>query len=58
MVNSRKIKKFIFRLVKKKIENEALVLTPNIIHFLTMKLIRENQTSIVKIGNVLFSSTN
>jgi hypothetical protein len=58
LVKSPNIKKFIFSLVKKKLKNESLVLTPNMIRFLALKLISEDQTLIVKIGNVVFSSRN
>ena len=58
LVKSTKIKKLIFSLVKAKIKNESLVLTPNMIRFLALKLISEDQTLIVKIGNVVVSSSN
>lgn len=50
--------KLIFRLVKEKIKNESLVLTPNMMRFLAFKLLNNNQSLITKIGNVVISSNN
>jgi hypothetical protein len=58
LVTSTKLKKLIFSLVKEKLTNESLVLTPNMIRFLALKLISEDQTLIVKIGNMVISSSN
>jgi hypothetical protein len=58
LVKNTKIKNLIFSLVKEKLKNESLVLTPNMIRVLALKLINEDQTLIVKIGNVILSSTN
>lgn len=58
LVKNLKIIKLIFGLVKAKIKNESLVLTPNIIRFLALKLINNDQSLIVKIGNVVASSSN
>ena len=48
----------IFALVKIKIKNESLVLTPNMMRFLALRLINNDQTLMVKIGNVVVSSNN
>jgi hypothetical protein len=58
LVKITKIKQLIFSLVKTKFEKESLVITPNMFRFLALKLIRQDQTLIVKIGNVLVSSSN
>lgn len=58
IVKSQKIREVIFRLVKRKIEKESLIITPNMIRFLALKLINEDQSLIVKIGNIVLSSSN
>ena len=58
LVKDPKIRNFIFNLAKKKLKKESLVLTPNMIRFLALKLISEHQTLMIKIGNVIFSSSN
>ena len=58
LVKDPKLTKAIFALVKAKIKNESLVLTPNMIRFLALQLINNDQTLIVKIGNIVASSTN
>lgn len=50
--------KIVFGLVKAQIKNESLVLTPNMMIFLALKLINNDQILIVKIGNFITSSTN
>lgn len=58
LVKDPKIIKMVFNLVKAKIKNESLVLTPNMMRFLALKLINNDQTLIVKIGNIIASSNN
>ena len=58
LVKSREIRELIFKLVKAKIQNESLVLTPNMIRFLALKLLNQDQTLVVKIGNIVVSSNN
>ena len=58
IVKSQKIREVIFRLGKRKIEKDSLVITPNMIRFLALKLINEDQSLIVKIGNIVFSASN
>ena len=58
LVKNPKLKKLIFSLVKEKLRNESLVLTPNMIRFLALKMINEDQSLIVKIGNMVVSSNN
>lgn len=53
-----KIIQIVFNLVKAKIKNESLILTPNLMRFLALKLINNDQTLIVKLGNILASSEN
>ncbi len=57
-VKHPEITKIIFTLVKAKIKNESIVLTPNLMRFLALKLINNDQTLIVKIGNLVASSNN
>jgi len=58
LVKSPKIKELVFNLAKEKIKNESLVITPNVMRFLALKLINPDQTLIVKIGNIVLSSSN
>ena len=58
LVKDPEIIKVVFALVKSKIKNESLVLTPNMMRFLALKLINNDQTLIVKIGNIVASSNN
>lgn len=58
IVKDPEIIKLIFALVRAKIKNDSLVVTPNMIRFLALKLINNNQTLIVKIGNIVISSSN
>ena len=57
-MKDEKIRKVIFSLVKAKIKSESLVLTPNMIHFLALKLLNTDSSLIAKIGNVVVSSDN
>jgi hypothetical protein len=56
LVKDEKIIKVIFSLVKMKIKDESLVLTPNMIRFLALKLLNNDSSLITKIGNVVVSS--
>jgi len=58
LVKDREIAKLIFALVRAKIKKESLVLTPNMMRFLALKVISKDQTLIVQIGNILASSSN
>ena len=58
LVKDPKMIKVIFGLVKAKIKNESLVLTPNMIRFLALKLLNSDSGLIAKIGNVVVSSDN
>ena len=58
LVKDPKLTKIVFALVKAKIKNESLVVTPNMIRFLALKLIKNDQTLIVKVGNIIASSNN
>ena len=58
LVKDPEIIKIVFGLVKAKIKNQSLLLTPNMMRFLALKLIDNNQTLIVKMGNFVASSTN
>ena len=56
-LKAKKVREVTFRLVKKKIEKDFLVITPNIIRFLALKLINEDQNLSVKIlkSEILYS---
>ena len=58
LVKDPKIIKLVFGLVKAKIKDESLVITPSMVRFLALKLINNDQSLIVKIGNVVASSNN
>lgn len=58
LVKDPEIIKIVFALVKAKIKKESLVLTPNMMRFLALKLINNDQTLLVKIGNIVTSSNN
>lgn len=58
LVKDPRIIELVFGLAKAKIKEESLVLTPNLMRFLALKLIKPDQTLIVKIGNILVSSNN
>lgn len=57
-IKDPEIIKVVFVLIKVKIKKESLVLTPNMICFLALKLINNDQTLIVKIKNFIASSNN
>lgn len=58
IVLNPKIKELVFTLVKEKIKNQSLVITPNLMRFLALRLLNRDQTLLVKIGNVIFSSSS
>lgn len=58
LVKNPRIRELIFKLVKEKIKNQALVITPNMFRFLALKLIAEDQSLIIKVENTVFSSDN
>jgi len=58
LVKDPELIKIVFALVKAKIKDESLIITPNMMRFLALRLINNNQTLIVKIGNVIASSNN
>lgn len=58
LVKDPKVIKLIFKLVKAKINQESLVMSPNLIRFLALKLKNPNQTFLIKMGNLITSSDN
>jgi len=52
------IREIIFNLVKAKIKNESLILTLNMMRFLALRFINNDQTIIVKVRNLILSSRN
>ena len=58
LVKDPEITKMVFSLVKAKIENQYLVLTPNLMRLIALRLIRNDQTLLAKFGNVIASSNN
>lgn len=58
IVKNKQIKQLIFDLVKQKIENQSLILTPNIMRFLALRLRKSDQSLIVKFGNMIIATKN
>lgn len=58
LVKDQRIVNLVFGLVKEKIKNESLVLTPNMMRLLALKLINTDQSFMVKIGNIVVSANN
>ena len=58
LVKDPEIIKIVLTLVKAKLKKESLVLTPNMMRFLALKWINNDQILIVKIGNIVDSSNN
>lgn len=58
LVKDPRIIQIVFNLVKARTKLESLTLTPNMIRFLALNLISNDQTLIVKICNILASSNN
>ena len=56
LVQNPTIRKLIFNLVGAKIKNESLVLTPNMIRFLALKLLKNDKHLVVKVGSLLVST--
>ena len=48
----------VFSLVKAKIKDESIILTPNMMRFLALKLIKNDQTFMVKVGNIMLSANS
>jgi hypothetical protein len=58
LLKNKQLKEWIFNLVKKKIQNESLVISPKLIRFMALKLLSNDKTLTVKIGKILLSAKN
>ena len=58
LVRDRKLKQLLFALVRAKLSNKSLIISPNLVRFLALRLIKPNSGIITKIGNFVFSSTS
>lgn len=58
LIKNPRIKKLMFNLVKEKMKDSALVITPNLMRFLALTLKNKEQNLIVKVGNIILSSEN
>lgn len=58
LVRDRKLKELLFALVRAKLSNESLIITPNLVRFLALRLIKPNNGLITKIGNFIVSSNS
>lgn len=56
VVKDPTIKKVIFGLVKEKLQNESLVITPNLVRYLATRLIKNDRTLITQLGNIVLQS--
>ncbi|QXE46097.1 hypothetical protein IV203_000075 (plastid) [Nitzschia inconspicua] len=57
-VKDKNLRRIVFELAKEKLTNESLIITPNLIRFVGLRLINPNQTTVVTIGNFLTSTDN
>ena len=53
LVKNSELINLIFGLVKAKIKKEYLILTPNMMRFFALKLINNDKTLMVKVGNIV-----
>ena len=53
IVKDPRIIKIVFNLVKARVKQESLILTPNMMRFLALKLFNSDQTLIIKFGNII-----
>ena len=58
LVKDQDLINIVFNLAKAKITNESLVLTPNLLRFVALQLLNDNQGFIAKFGNMVASSNN
>lgn len=58
IIKSPELIRIIFTFVREKITNKSLVLTPNLLRFVALKLINDDQKMVTKVGNVILSSNN
>jgi hypothetical protein len=58
LVKDPELIKIVFGLVKAKVKDPSLALTPNLMRFLALKLIKNDQTLIIQIGNIIASSNH
>ena len=56
VVKNPTIRKMIFELAALKISNASLVLTPNMIRFLALKLLKNDKSLVVKVGSMLLTA--
>ncbi len=58
VVRNPRIIELVFGLVKEKVKNESLVITPNMMRFLALKLLNNNESFIVRFGSIVASTDN
>jgi hypothetical protein len=58
VVRDPRIIQLVFGLVKEKVKNKSLVMTPNMLRLLALKLLNNDQSLIAKFGNIAVSSEN
>jgi hypothetical protein len=56
VVKNPKIVELVFGLVKEKIKNESLIMTPNMMRFLALKLLSNDDSLIIRFGRIISSS--
>jgi len=58
LVKDPRIIKLVFNIVKAKVKNQALVLTPNLMRFLALRLLSNNDILLMKLGSLIFVADN
>lgn len=58
IVRHPKIRELVFGLVKEKIKNESLLITPNMIRFLALKLLDNDKGLMIRLGSIIVLSDN
>ena len=58
LLRDQKLKQLLFALVKAKLSNDSLIVSPNLVRFLALRLIKPNSGIITKIGNFIVSSNS
>jgi hypothetical protein len=58
VVKDMRMKTLIFDLVKRKLKKESIIVTPNMVRFLSLRLIKDEKTLLLQIGDSFLSSSN
>lgn len=58
LVKDPTLLELVFDMIKAKIKEESLMITPNLVRFIALKLINNEQTLLVQVGNIIASLNN